>query len=73
MGVIENSNLINLLTWMIKLKSNNTNQISVNFVSLLLAKATAKFNVPLEWIKNKDMLTMVKMGKESDEELRILP
>ena len=48
---------------MIKLKSNNTNQISVNFVSLLLAKAIAKFNVPLEWIKNKDMLTMVKWEK----------
>ena len=26
--VIENSNMIDLLTWMIELKSNNTNQIS---------------------------------------------
>ena len=66
--VIENSNTIDLLTWMIKLKPNNTNQISP-LVSSLFAKAIAERNVPLEWIKNKDMLTMVKMVKESDEEL----
>ena len=67
--VIENSNIINLLAWMIKLKLKNTNQISP-FVSSLFAKAIAECNVPLEWIKNKDMLTMtmVKMIKESDEE-----
>ena len=60
--------MIDLLKWMIKLKSNNTNQISL-FVSSLFAKAIAECNVPLEWIKNKDMLTMVRMVKESDEEL----
>ena len=65
--VIENSNMIDLLTWVIKLKSNNTNQISP-FVSSLFAKAIAECNVPLEWIKNKDMLTMVKIVKEADEE-----
>ena len=65
--VIEISNMIDLLTWMIKLKPNNTNQISP-FVSSLFAKAIAECNVPLEWIKNKDMLTMVKMVKQSDEE-----
>ena len=65
--VIENSNMIDLLTWMIKLKSNNTNQISL-FVGSLFAKASAECHVPLEWIKNKDVLTMVKMVKESDEE-----
>ena len=64
--VIEISNMIDLRTWMIKLKPNNTNQISL-FVSSLFAKAIAKCNVLLEWIKNKDMLTMVKMVKESDE------
>ena len=64
--VIENSNIINLLAWMIKLKLKNTNQISP-FVSSLFAKAIAECNVPLEWIKNKDMLTMVKMIKKSDE------
>ena len=31
-GVIEKSNMIDLLTWMIKLKSNKINQIS-SFVS----------------------------------------
>ena len=36
---------------MINLKSNNSNQISP-FVSSLFAKAIAKCNVPLEWIKN---------------------
>ena len=59
--------MIDLLTWVIKLKSNNTNQISP-FVSSLFAKAIAECNVPLEWIKNKDMLTMVKIVKEADEE-----
>ena len=28
----------------------------------------AECNIPLEWIKNKDMLTMVKMVKDSDED-----
>ena len=65
--VIENSNMIDLLTWMIELKSNNTNQISP-FVSSLFAKAVAQYNVPLEWIKNKNMLTLVKIVKKSDEE-----
>ena len=65
--VIENSNMIDLLTWMIKLKSNNTNQISP-FVSSLFAKAIAECNVQLEWIKNKDMMTVVNIVKESDEE-----
>ena len=65
--VIENSNMIDLLAWIIKLKSNNTNQISP-FVNSLFAKAIAEFNVPLEWIKNKDLLTIVKMVIESDEE-----
>ena len=65
--VIENSNIIDLLTWMIKLKPDNTNQISP-FVSSLFAKAIAECNVPMEWMKNKGMLTMVKMVKESDEE-----
>ena len=64
--VIENSNMIDLLTWMIKLKPNNTNQIPP-FVSSLFAKAIAECNVPLERIKNKDMLTMVEMVKESDK------
>ena len=61
--VIENSNMIDLLKWMIKLKSNNTNQISP-FVSLLFVQAIAECNVLAEWIKNKDMVTMVKMVKE---------
>ena len=39
-----------------------------HFVSSLFAKAIAECNVPLESIKNKDMLTMVKIVKESDEE-----
>ena len=52
---------------MIKLKPDNTNQISP-FVSSLFAKAVAECNVPLEWMKSKDMLTMVKMVKKSDEE-----
>ena len=64
--LIENSNMIDLLTsMMMKLKSNKTNQISP-FVSSLFAKAKAECNVPLELIKNKDMLTMVKIVKESD-------
>ena len=67
-NVIENANMIDLLTWMIKLKSNNNNQIP-RFASLLFATAMAECNVPLEWIKNKDMLAMVQMVKESDEEL----
>ena len=53
---------------MIELKSNNTNQKSPH-VSSLFAKAIAKCNIPLEWIKNKDMLTIIKIVKESDEEL----
>ena len=65
--VIENSNMTDLLTWMIKLTPNNTNQTSP-FVSSLFAKTIAECNVSLKWIKNKDMLTMVKMIKESDEE-----
>ena len=65
--VIENSNMIGLLTWMIELKSSNTNQIPP-FFECALAKAIAECNVPLEWIKSKDMLTMVKIVKESDEE-----
>ena len=64
---MENSNMIDLLTWMIKLKPNNTNHISP-FASSLFAKARAECNVSLEWIKSKDMLTMVKMVKESDTE-----
>ena len=59
------------LTCVIKSKSNNTNQIPP-FVSSLFfwtkVIAIAKTNVPLEWIKKKDMLTMVNMVKESDEE-----
>ena len=65
---MENSNMIDLLTWMMKLKSNNSNQISP-FVSFLFAKAITECNVPLEWIKNKDILTMVNTVKKSDEEL----
>ena len=53
---------------MIKLKSNNSNQKSP-FVSSLFVKVIAECNVPLEWIKNKDMLTIVKMVKDPDEEL----
>ena len=49
-GVIEKSNMIDLFTWMIKLKSNNINQISP-FVNSLFAKAIAECNVPLKWIK----------------------
>ena len=60
--VIKKSNMIDLLTWMLKLKSNNTNQILL-FPSSLFAKAIAECNIQLEWIKNKDMLTMVKMAK----------
>ena len=52
---------------MIKLKPNNTNQVPP-FVSLLFAKAIAECNVPLEWIKNKDMLTILKVTEESDEQ-----
>ena len=51
---------------MIKLKPNNTNQVSP-FVSSLFPKAIAECNVPLEWIKKKDLFTMVKMITESDE------
>ena len=65
--VIKNSNLIHLFTSMIKLKPNDTNQVTP-FVSSLFAKAMAECNFPLEWIKNKDMLTMVKMVKDSDED-----
>ena len=66
--VIKNSIVTDLYTWMIKLKSNSTNQIPP-FVSLPFAKSTAEYYAPLEWIKNKNMLTMVKVVKESDEEL----
>ena len=59
--------MIDLLTWIIKLKPSKTNQISP-FVSSPFAKAIAECAVPLEWIKNKDMLTMVKMVKVLDEE-----
>ena len=38
-------------------------------MSSLFAKAIAECNVPLERIKNKDMLTMVTMLNGSDEEL----
>ena len=65
---VKNSNMIDLLAWMIKLKSNNTNKISL-FGSSLFAKAIAECNSTLEWIQKKDMLTMVKMVEESDEEL----
>ena len=51
--VIENSNMIDLLLFSI----------------LLFVKAIAECNVPLEWIKNKDKLTMVKMVKQSDKGL----
>ena len=67
-GVIEKSNMIDLLTWMIKLKSNKINQIS-SFVSQLFDKPIVECNVLLEWIKNKDTLTIVKMEKDSDKEL----
>ena len=66
--VIKSSIVTDLYTWMIKLKSSNTNQIPP-FVSLSFAKSTAEYYAPLEWIKNKNMLTMVKVVKESDEEL----
>ena len=66
--VIKNSIVTDLYTWMIKLKSNSTNQIPP-FVSLPFGKSTAEYYAPLEWIKNKNMLTMVKVVKESDEEL----
>ena len=65
---VKNSNMIDLLTWMIKLKSSNTNQISL-FESSLFAEAIVECNGTLEWVQKKDMLTMVKMVKESDEEL----
>ena len=38
-------------------------------MSLLFAKAKTECNVPLEWIKNKDILSMVKMVRDSDKEL----
>ena len=66
--VTENSIMIDLLTWMIKLRSSNTNHISP-FVSLVFAKTIAECNVALKWIKNKDMMTTVKMVKEPDKEL----
>ena len=55
---IENSNMIDLLTWL--------HCFCCDFV---VCKAIAECNVPLEWIKNKDILTMIKMIKESNEEL----
>ena len=69
--VIENSNMIDLLTCMTKLKSNNANQISP-FVNSLFVKAIVECDVSLEWIKNKDMLTMVKMVKEMENSCMIL-
>ena len=51
-----------------KAKKINTNQISP-FGSSLFAEAIAECNVPLEWIKNKDMLHMEKIVKVSDEKL----
>ena len=65
---IENSDMIDQLTWMIELKLNNTNQ-ALHFVSSQFAKAIAECNVPLDWVKNKDMQTMVKVVKESHKEL----
>ena len=65
---IKNSNVIHSLLWMINLKSSNTNQ-TPPFVSFLFAKAIAEYNFPLEQIKNKVMLAMVEMVKESDEKL----
>ena len=50
--VIQNSNMIDLLSWMIKLKLSNTNLVSL-FVSSLFAIAIGECNVPLEGIKNK--------------------
>ena len=38
-------------------------------MSSLFYKAVAECNVQLEWIKNKDIMTMVQVEKESDEEL----
>ena len=52
---------------MMKLKSSNTYQVSP-FMSSQFAKALAECNVPLEWIKNRDMLAMVKNVKNEDEE-----
>ena len=37
-------------------------------MSSLFAKAVAQYNVPLEWIKNKNMLTLIKIVKKSVEE-----
>ena len=72
-GVIENLNMICLLPYMIKMKSNNTNQIWP-FVSSLFAKAIVEYSVPLEWIKNEDVLTMVKVLKSQMKNSRsILP
>ena len=69
--VVESSNMIDLLTLMIKLKPNNTNQVSP-FVTSLFVKAIAECNFSLELIKNKDMLTMVKVVKAKNK-FRILP
>ena len=55
---IENSNMIDLLTWL--------HCFCCDFV---VCKAIAECNVPLEWIKSKDVLTMIKMIKEPNEEL----
>ena len=49
------------------LKPSNINQI-LPFVISLFAKAIAECTVPVEWIKNWDTLTVVKMVKELDEE-----
>ena len=67
--VIKNSNMIDLLTWMIELRSSNTNHISP-FVSLVFATAIAECNVALKRIKNKDMMTTVKMVKEKIQAAR---
>lgn len=53
---------------MTKLKSSNINQISP-FMSSLFTKVVAESNIPLGWIKNKDMPTMAKMVNKSDDEL----
>ena len=45
--IIENSNMADLLSWMIKSKSKNNNQISP-FVTSLFVKAIAECNVPLD-------------------------
>lgn len=38
-------------------------------MSSLFTKVVAESNIPLGWIKNKDMPTMAKMVNKSDDEL----